>query len=195
MPVAASTRRMRWLNVSEKYRLPARSNAMSNGPFSSASLAFPPSPANPFSPVPIAVVMIQSAICRSPNEIASLRYAMTPTSTRHREERVGRQTPDLRVRVARDLARRRGNAATQDGAEHGWKDEEAAAGRYQPCRDRGRRHRRGARMVRADLRFRLARQGRAQRLYRHGRPVHQSDPGGRPEARGRRAPPYRFRRR
>ena len=62
IPVAASTRRMRWLNVSEKYRLPARSNAISNGPFSSASLAFPPSPANPFSPVPIAVVMIQAGI-------------------------------------------------------------------------------------------------------------------------------------
>ena len=41
IPVAASTRRMRWLNVSEKYRLPAPSNAMSNGPFSSASAGRP----------------------------------------------------------------------------------------------------------------------------------------------------------
>src|SRR5205814_6274116 len=53
---------MRWLNVSEKYRLPATSNATSNGPFSNAAVAGPPSPAKPFSPLPTAVVITNSAI-------------------------------------------------------------------------------------------------------------------------------------
>src|SRR5215207_2119061 len=66
MPVAASTRRMRWLNVSEKKRLPALSNATSNGPLSSAAAAGPPSPANPFSPFPTAVDIVQSVIGLSP---------------------------------------------------------------------------------------------------------------------------------
>jgi hypothetical protein len=56
-PLRVSTRRMRWLKVSEKYRLPARSKATSKGPFSSAAVAGPLSPAKPFAPVPTVVVI------------------------------------------------------------------------------------------------------------------------------------------
>src|SRR5258706_535087 len=75
-PLRASTRRMRWLKVSEKKRLPALSNAMSNGPFSNAALARPPSPAKPFSPVPTAVVITYSAIADPRCAIQIERYAI-----------------------------------------------------------------------------------------------------------------------
>src|SRR5258706_23645 len=75
-PLCASTRRMRWLKVSEKKRLPALSNATSNGPFSNAALAGPPSPAKPFSPVPTAVVITYSAIADPPCAIQIERYAI-----------------------------------------------------------------------------------------------------------------------
>ena len=54
-----------------------------------------------------------------------------------------------------------------------------STGRHEPRRNRGRRHRGGARLLRPHLRLHAARQGQDQRLHRHGRPVHQPDAGQR----------------
>src|ERR1700687_5363442 len=88
-PLPASTRRMRWLKVSEKNRLPALSNATSNGPFNNAASAGPPSPAKPFSPVPTAVAITYFAMPMPP--VSGIRLNPNSADFHHRDTEARRQ--------------------------------------------------------------------------------------------------------
>src|SRR6185312_16750597 len=144
-PVLASTRRMQWLNVSDKYKLPARSNATSNGLSRQACAAGPPSPEWPACPVPTTVEMIHDIrISPIPRRSASIAQSLGLHQQAPESDDDERSYRNHRGR-RRDADDEPARAAERAVARHaGGLPRGAAATRRRSGGGRDRRHRRGA---------------------------------------------------